>query len=184
MAGNSGPTGPMALVPAPASPNRTCWGRSASLAAIGCIAFAVGFLVYLTDRDPSKAPLIPTVAWLSGRNVFGPVGGCLPSFVHTFSFSLFTAAVLPQRFAPAYGACAAWFVVNAVFELGQHPLVSARLADVLKGDPGGLPLTRPLANYFVRGTFDPGDIVAALLGALAAGVALRIMQLDPKENHA
>jgi hypothetical protein len=159
------------------------WGRPASLAAIGCVVFALGLLVYLTDRDASKAALIPSVAWLAGSNVFGALGGWLPSLVHTFAFSLFTAAVLPGRSVPRYGICVAWFAVNVAFELGQHPLVSGRLAELLQGGLGGLPLTQPLASYFVRGTFDPGDIVAALLGALAAGAVLRLMHQGGKENH-
>jgi hypothetical protein len=160
------------------------WGRSASIAAIACAAFAVGLLVYLMDRDASKAPLIPTVASLTGSHVFGALGGWLPSFVHTFAFSLFTAAVLPERPVPRYGVCFAWFAVNVAFEIGQHPLVSVRLAEALQGDFGGMPLTQPLAGYFVHGTFDLGDIVAALLGAIAAGAVLRLMHRGPKENHA
>ena len=160
------------------------WGRPASLAAIGCLVFALGLLVYLVDRDASKAALMPSVAWLAGSNVFGALGDWLPSFVHTFAFGLFTAAVLPERSVPRYGACAAWFVVNVAFEVGQHQLVSGRLAGVLEGGLGGLPLSRPLANYFVHGTFDPGDIVAALLGALAAGAVLCLMHRGWKENHA
>ena len=160
------------------------WGRSASVAGFGCVAFAVGLLVYLTDRDASKAALIPTVTWLAGSNVFGALGGWLPSFVHTFAFSLFTAAVLPQRSVPRYGACIAWFAVNVAFEVGQHRLVSVRLAEVLEGGLGGMPLTRPLASYFVHGTFDPGDIVAALLGAMAAGTVLRLIHRGRGGNHA
>ena len=160
------------------------WGRSASVAGIGCVAFAVGLLVYLTDRDSSKAALIPTVAWLAGSKVFGALGGWLPSFVHTFAFSLFTAAVLPERAVPRYGVCVVWFAVNVGFEIGQHPQISVRLAEVLQGAFGGIPLTQPLASYFVHGTFDPGDIVAALLGAMAAAAALRLMHRGRKENHA
>lgn len=171
------------------SANRTtvarakAWRRPASLAAIGCAAFALGLLVYLTDRDASKAAFIPTLTWLAGSNVFGALGGWLPSFVHTFAFSLFTAAVLSQRSVPRYGACIAWFAVNVAFELGQHPLVSVRLAEMLNGGLGGLPLTRPLASYLASGRFDPGDIVAALLGALAAGAMLRLTDRGQEKSH-
>lgn len=160
------------------------WRRSATLAAIGCTAFAMGLLVYLTDRDASRAMLIPAVALLTGSHALGALGGWLPSFVHTFAFSLFTAAALPERSAPRYGACIAWFAVNVAFELGQHPLVSVRLAEMLSGGLGGMPLTRPLASYCVHGTFDSGDIVAALLGALAAGAVLRLMHRRQEKNHA
>ena len=160
------------------------WGRPAYLAALGSIAIAVGLLVYLADRDPSKAALIPTVALLAGSNLFGLLGGWLPSFVHTFAFSLFTAAALPERAAPRYGACVAWFAVNLAFEIGQHPQISGRLAEALHGGLGVLPFSRSLANYFLHGTFDPGDIVAALLGALTAGLVLLLMHPRRKVNHA
>ena len=74
--------------------------------------------------------------------------------------------------------------MNVAFEVGQHPLVSVRLAELLQGGLGGLPFTQTLASYFVHGTFDPGDIVAALLGALAAAAVLRLMHRGRKENHA
>jgi hypothetical protein len=160
------------------------FGRPAVQVALGGAAFAVGLLVYLTDRNPSKAALIPTVAWLAGMNVFGSIGGWLPSFAHTFAFSLFTAAALPQRSAPRYGACIAWCAVNLVFEIGQHTLVSVRLGEALHGSFRALPFSRLLANYFLHGTFAFGDIVAALSGALAAGVVLRVTHPHRAGSHA
>ena len=159
------------------------WRRPTVLVAIGLAGFMVGLLVYWMDRDTSRVALIPTVPWLAHRHAFGVLGGWLPSLVHTFAFGLFTAAVLPERAAPRYGACVAWFVVNAVFEIGQHPQISAPLAGLLRGDLGGLPLTHALANYFVHGTFDLGDIVAALLGAAAAGVVLRTLHPRQRKKH-
>jgi hypothetical protein len=108
----------------------------------------------------------------------------LPSFVHPFSFSLFTAAVQTPRAGPRYGPCIAWGAINVAFEIGQHPLVSPRLADALTGPLDGLPLVEPLARYFIRGTFDWGDIAAALLGALAAGVVLRFTSCSREHKHA
>ena len=174
----------MASASPAAAPRAEGWGRPASLAAIGLVALAVGLLVYLTDRDASKAALIPTIAWLAGSHVFGALGGWLPSFVHTFAFSLFTAAALPERSVPRYGACLAWFAVNAAFEVGQHPQISVRLAEALQDGLGGSPFSQPLASYFVYGTFDYGDIVAALLGALAAAAALHLMHRGRRAIHA
>jgi len=149
-------------------------GRAAFLAATGCLGLAVGMLVYLTDRGVWHAVLMPTFGAFGGSNMFGVFGRWLPSFVHTFSFALFTAAALPAHSAPRYGACVAWCVVNIAFEIGQHPLVSAPLAEAVQGSLGRTPLTRPLVNYFLLGTFDVGDIAAAILGALAAGAVLRV----------
>ena len=160
------------------------WRRTAVLAAIGALVFALGVIVYLTDRNTSHSTLIPSVVWLAGYNLFGMLGGWLPSFVHTFAFSLFTAAALPERSVPRYGACLAWFAVNAAFEVGQHPQISVRLAEALQDGLGGSPFSQPLASYFVYGTFDYGDIVAALLGALAAAAALHLMHRGRRAIHA
>jgi len=129
-------------------------GRPALLVAIGMVAMAVGALVYLSDR-----------ASPGSGSVFGVLGRWLPSFVHPLAFSLFTVATLRPRQAPRYGVCFAWFLVNAAFEFGQHPLISGPLTTAL-------PLPRWIAAYFLRGSFDIGDIAAAALGALAAAAVL------------
>lgn len=151
-------------------------GRCVLLAATGCLGLVIGILVYLTDRDASRAALIPTIAALAGHKVFGTLGQWLPGFVHPFAFSLFTAAALPSRPLPRYGACIAWCAVNVAFEAGQHPQVKLRLAKALRDSLGQAPPAQALADYFLRGTFDRGDIVAAALGALAAAAVLRWIQ--------
>jgi len=153
----------------------------ALLVAIGSLGLAVGLLVYMTDRDAAHAMLFPAGAGLASGPIFGILGLCLPSFVHPFAFSLFTAAALPSRSAWRYGACAAWCAVNVAFEVGQHPQVNAPLAEALQGSFGPTLLTRPLANYFLRGSFDVGDIAAATAGALAAaGVLYLIHRLETR----
>jgi hypothetical protein len=154
--------------------------RAALLVAAGVAALALGLLVYLTGRVPTNASLIPAVAWLQGSISFGPMGGWLPAVAHTFAFSLFTAAAVPARRAPPYGVCLAWFAINAAFEIGQHRAVSAQLAGLLQAHLDGLPFRHSLASYFVRGTFDPRDIAAALIGAVAAGAMLRVVHANTR----
>jgi hypothetical protein len=160
------------------------WRRPALMAATGGLALALGLLVYLLDRSPTRAMLIPSIAALAGSPVFGVVGQWLPSFVHPFAFSLFTAAALAPRARPRYDACVAWGAVNVAFEFGQHPLLSGRLAEALQDTLGQTALTRAVANYFLRGTFDVGDVLAALAGALAAAVVLHQLQPRPEPEHA
>jgi len=152
----------------------THWLVPARLAATGCIALSMGILVYLTERDASHAWLIPAVSTLTGVHLFGALGQWLPSFVHPFAFSLFTAAALPPSGRPRYRACAVWFGINVAFELGQYPRFSGPLARAIQDAFGSTAATRQLANYLIRGTFDSGDIVAAALGALAAAGVLRV----------
>lgn len=160
------------------------WRHPAILVASGCAALALGLLVYAGDRGAVPGSLLPTAGALAGRHFFGPFGQWLPSFVHTFAFALFTAAALAPSPTPRYGACLAWGAVNVAFEIGQHPLLNTRLAELLQISFGDIPTTQALARYFVHGTFDPGDVVAALLGSLAAAAVLRITQNHREHPHA
>jgi hypothetical protein len=140
----------------------------------GSLAIVVGLLVYATDRAASHAAVIPALALVGTGSLFGASGQWLPSFVHPFAFSLFTAAAHPSRMAPAYWACAAWWVVNVVFEVAQLPGINLRIATGLQDGFGPTWLTRPLANYVLRGTFDVGDLMAATAGALVAASVLHV----------
>lgn len=158
--------------------------RVVSLASIACLALALGLLVYLTDREPATAALIPSVSALAGLHLFGALGPWLPSFVHPFAFSLFTAAALPSGSAWRYHACVFWCAVNLVFEFGQHPQLGAPLAEALQGSFGASAPARWVSNYFLRGTFDGVDIASAVLGAVAAAVVLRLLQPLWESDHA
>jgi hypothetical protein len=144
---------------------------------------AVGTLVYWTDRSPGGATLIPRVSILAGLHLFGALGNWLPSFAHTLAFSLFSAALLTARPRSQYGACVFWFVVNAAFEIGQHPQVRNSLTDVLRHGFGPGPVARALENYFLRGTFDVGDLVAAALGAALAAGILQLSHFHRERHH-
>lgn len=150
-------------------------GPSVQLAALGCLALAAGTLVYLTDRDPSRAALIPAIPVLAGLGLFGGLGAWLPSFVHPFAFSLLTAAVQCPRHSPAYWVCALWWAINVAFEVAQAPSVSAEVADVLPKLLGQSWLTDATSRYLLRGTFAVADLVATTAGAAAAAAVLRFV---------
>ena len=161
------------------------WPTSSLVRALcGGLALGVGALVYWTDRDPNKASLIPAVAMLAGLHLFGTLGGWLPSFVHPLAFSLFSAALMATRARSEYGACAFWFALNAAFEIGQHPQVRRPLADALRHGFGEGPVARAFENYFQRGTFDLGDLVAAALGAALAAAVLHSLRVHQENRHA
>lgn len=151
------------------------WSETALLSGLGCFALLTGVLVYMADRDAARVLLLPGFAALGIGPLFGVLGGWLPSFVHPFTFSLFSAAALPPSRSPAYGACAAWWIVNVAFEAGQHARLSAGVAESLQLVLGRSGQTQALANFFLLGTFDVGDIVAATAGAGAAAGVLYLM---------
>ena len=160
------------------------WFRAACLAGIGSAALAIGVLVYLADRTGSRAVLVPEVAMLAGHPLFGVIGQWLPSFVHPLAFSLFMAAALKPGVAARVGACAFWSAANVAFEFGQHPALHAFWAGAMQGGGRDGAVTRSVLNYFLLGTFDPFDVLAALLAAPAAVAILHLVDHRPGALHA
>lgn len=172
---NIGRTG---VASALARAQRAPWGATSVLIAFAALALTAGVLVYAVDRHgPQVLPLAGVAASFT-TPVFGVLGHWLPSFVHPFAFSLLSAAARPSTartsaMRPAYGACFAWWLVNVAFEAGQHPALRTTLAQLIDQLLGDSAPARWLANYFMLGTFDVFDIVAATAGAGAAAAVLR-----------
>ena len=154
--------------------------RPSALAALGALLLGIGLLVYLLDRPPGHALLLPAWPRGSGGAWFGSVGAWLPSFVHPFAFSLLTAAALGPSPRPRYGVCVAWGLVNTAFEIGQWPPSAGGLAAVLHGSVLPAPLGRALADYFLHGRFDVLDLAAVALGSVAAAALLHFLH----DSHA
>jgi hypothetical protein len=96
------------------------------------------------------------------------------------AIALLTAAVLPATSTWRYGGCAAWGAVNVAFELGQHAALKATWLALT--ERGAVPV--PVARYFIHGTFDVADLVAAVAGALAAVACLRYLDRFKENEHA
>ena len=83
------------------------------------------------------------------------------------AFSLLTCLVVERRRAACAVACAAWALIDTLFEFGQHAALAAPLGRVLQRW-SGWPGAEATASYFLRGRFDPFDVLAAWAGAVAA----------------
>jgi len=144
-----------------------------ALAFTAALTLLLGVAVYLLDRPAGSAWLIPS-AWQAGTpdDWFGAIGPWLPSFVHAFAFSVFTACLLPRRPGFAALACIAWALVDAVAEFGQHPTVSAPIVAGLQWAFDGAPLAVRVGRYFTQGAFDAADLAAGLAGSALAFLAL------------
>ena len=139
------------------------------LVLIAAAALALGAFVYVLDRPAGSASLLPSIFSLAGTlpRAFGEAGGHLPEFVHVYALILLTAAVSPwPRSLPL--ACAGWFAIDSLFELGQHPSLAPRIASSLPDWFRHAPVLDHAAGYFLRGTFDPWDLASIALGAAGA----------------
>lgn len=145
------------------------------LPALAGIALLLGAAVYVLDRPPGSAWFLPAAWSLAGpAHPFGVIAGQLPEFLHVFAFSLLTAAVLPATRRAAWASCAAWWLIDSLFEIGQHPTISPILTAMTSGLKG-IPLLEKTPAYFARGVFDPLDLLAIALGALAAGFCIQFI---------
>ncbi len=145
------------------------------LVAVAVVALASGVCVYVFGRPPGTAYMLPADwTFFHGASNFGDLlSGSWPTFAHAFSFSVMTCLVLPWRSAPVTAACLGWFLVECLFEVGQHPAVAPWLTRLLDGVFVGVPVLDHLPAYFRRGFFDPADIAFAAAGSLLAWILAR-----------
>jgi len=145
------------------------------LIAIG--ALTVGALVYMLDRPAATAYLLPGALSFSGGHhpVFGALGGHLPEFVHVYAFILLTVAISPWP-ARVLPVCGFWWAVDSLFEIGQHPVIAPTITAALPNWFRRIPILDHIANYFLRGTSDPADLVAVALGTVSAYLTIRLIR--------
>jgi hypothetical protein len=160
-----------------------------ALIVTAALLLAAGVLVYLLDRPAGSAWLIPR-EWHAGpapsalRSVFGSVGAWLPSFVHAFAFSVFTAAVLPRRLKHAAAASVGWAALDTLAEFGQHPALAGPIAAALEHLFGAAPWALQVGRYFTRGSFSLADVAAGICGAALAYLGLRYaLRLTLRSDH-
>ena len=136
---------------------------------IAIIALAIGLLVYLLDRQPDRVYILshgPSL--VHGRHpLFGVMGGYLPTFVHVYAFILLTVAIAGSSNTRLLRICTLWFVIAALFECGQHPLLAPRIAAALPAWFARVPVLDNTAAYFLKGTFDLLDLLSIALGTVA-----------------
>ena len=147
-----------------------------SLAAL--IALSVGLFIYLFDRQPETTYFLPHwIALTSYTGLsFGSIGYHLPTFVHIYTFILLTAVALSSGSVHVHSICATWFAIECLFEFGQHAILAPWIARIVPTWFDGIPFLENTANYFLRGTFDPVDLVAITAGTITAYLTILLTQ--------
>ena len=148
--------------------------RQVILFASGGLWLVGGAAFYAIVRPPAAfRTILPSpLAAAVPHSAAGPVLGSAPTFVHVVAFSLLTAAVL-GRSARRLLICGGWAAIELAFEILQHPGVGHRLL-------ANTPLSSmPVMSAYLTGTFDPADVLAAVLGAAAAFGVLTLSHRTP-----
>jgi hypothetical protein len=129
----------------------------------------LGALIYLFGRS-SKAYFVPE--WLYGGGnslqILGGLSSSLPSFSHTFAFTLFTTAVLWPWRSLMMPICFFWFSAECLLEVGQINVLANHIIRFIPDWFHRVPILEVMSRYFVNGTFDLWDIGSIALGSLSA----------------
>jgi len=140
------------------------------------LVLTIGVLVYLLDRPSTSAYLVPD-SWELGKGlppVFGLIGYQLPTFAHTFAFTLLTSALLePWRWSAA-AACAGWWAVGSLFEIAQRDAWATAIAARVPAWFADWPLLDNVADYFVVGQFDWLDLVSICAATVCALIVIQL----------
>lgn len=145
---------------------------------IACLTLFSGYLIYFFGRPGAIIYAIPTALehWITVLPVFAEVSGPLPGFFHSYAFILLTFVVLGNcSRAYLYLSIAVWVCLEAMFEIAQHPLLDESIASFVPAWFEKIPLLDVTARYFLQGTFDPLDLIAILLAAIAVLLTVRIV---------
>ena len=130
-----------------------------------------GVMVYLVDRPPDQTYFVyKTGVDISLHNtlpnLFGIIGQSLPSFAHVLSLILITAGLIAYQKRGYIIICLFWFLIDSAFELGQK--FNTLIIEFIPGWFASVPFFENTENYFSRGTFSLGDLVAIFIGTIAA----------------
>jgi hypothetical protein len=139
-------------------------------------SLAAGALIYALAR-PLPAALLPAalhlpsdaIAWLA------PLTGSLPTLLHVVAFSLVTVIVVGRH--RTVRACAAWTAINLLCEIAQHADVAQTLLQWWPAAP------TQVRAYLLGGTFDWNDVVAAVVGGIAAYVVAIRLSREDQDAH-
>lgn len=143
---------------------------------IAVAALTVGLLVYLLDRQPEHTYFLPHALTQvhAPYALFGVAGNYLPTFLHVYAFMLLTVAVVGSTNARLILIGAAWFVIASLSEFGQHPAVSPLIAASLPAWFAHFPALDNTAAHFLRGTFDPLDLLSIAAGTGVASITVAL----------
>lgn len=137
---------------------------------VSVLVLMLGTLVYLFDRPEGSVPLFAEVSLARRFPIdLGMLSQHFPSFAHTFSFAAMTAMLMGRK-RDMMLVCLTWLGIETVFEVGQLPILAHQFAALFPQEYGSLPLLSHTIRYFANGTFDPGDLLCAGVGALSAYV--------------
>jgi hypothetical protein len=154
---------------------------------IGFTTLIIGTLFYFVGRAEGSSYLQRKLAQIDRLfqhlpNLFGPLGGSFPEFVHPFAFSLIAMGLISRTKKSRLLICVIFFCMNMLFEIGQK--YGSHIGEYIPNWFNEMFLIENTKNYFVSGTFAIADLVAIFLGStLAFFVAELTLRKEERTNE-
>jgi hypothetical protein len=151
-----------------------------SLAIAGMALLAATAIYCLARISPPEllTPFQSTIPILAGQ---AGLFGSAPSFFYTFAIGLLVGTCAPTL-ASAKAHCLIWVSLALLLEISQHPIVAepliARLEDTLF-----ISAWRVIGPYWIRGVFDPMDMIATVVGGLTALTILTYLSTEHYDDR-
>ena len=147
---------------------------------LGIAAFSLfaAVAVYCLARYYPPALLEPLQATQSILLGWPDIFGSLPSLFYILAMGLLVGSCATT---PAGSAlhCSLWIGVGIALEFTQHPLIAVPLSNWLPSILGDS-LWKSTGPYWLRGTFDPADLLATVVGG---AIALAILAYTQGNIH-
>jgi hypothetical protein len=144
---------------------------------IACLALVIAVAVYCLVRLSPPVLLVPFQVTSSLLGSHPGFFGSAPALFYTLSVGLFIG-VLASKPSSGQLHCVIWVALALCLEVSQASFIATPLATWLSGI---LPdaVWELIGPYWIRGVFDPFDLLATLLGG---AVAMVILTHSPREE--
>jgi hypothetical protein len=162
--------------------------NDATLVTIAALSLLCGLAAYWVGRPTgsvyalARVPAFPSVVDCGSCRV---PANYLPDFVHPYAFILLTVAGVARSGRRATGViCIGWAAVDILFEVGQHPGISASVAAAIPQWFDRVPVLESARGFFVAGRFDWHDVLAIALGSALAWATVALARGEGFERNA
>lgn len=125
---------------------------------IGLLSLLLGAMIYLFYRPPTLLSTVVGSILPNTHSFLGQLGYNLPSFLHTFSFTLLTVGLGKLDTTGRWAAMLFWFITNIFFEIIQFNPIAEKIINETQFNS--------FTNFVQSGTFDFFDIIAITLGSI------------------
>lgn len=144
---------------------------------IGLLNLVLGAMIYFFHRPPTLLCTAIGIIPLYTHTFLGQLEDVMPSFLHTFSFTLLTVGLGKLEVIGIRVTILFWFFTNIFFEIIQWDPIAIMIINETQFSS--------LSNFVQSGTFDFFDIIAITLGSLTSFLLFTLccQMTTPKPYH-